>query len=358
MYKRPLSAQSNPYRINILNKNKKYENISYTNNKDLLAYWEKKRKISNEKLEKIKQELYNKEYGEIRNAPIISSNSKKIINRILKNNENNYLNSFSNQSAISMRNFLIHNKFCFTDNNTGYLNKKKNIYNIKQNNVNIVIKKFHNKPVIKKNSLGYQKYDPIKIINNKEKKYHNFNKLIEKNHQDINNNYYCFFKRNFSNPHINSYSDNNTYKINSLFQNNSFNQKVNSNNKKNKEKMKKEEIHNLTKKQENTFKNNRRINYNNIKSQNKSQSKIYVNKKIENFDFRNKPIEVPEIEILNNVNFTKNYNNKSQIIFQKNNSSNTINKRNDDLNKFILFANNLYIPNNKNKTKTKKKNKY
>jgi hypothetical protein len=70
--------------------------------------------------------------------------------------------------------------------------------------------------------------------------------------------------------------------------------------------------------------------------------------------FRNKPIEVPEMEILKNVNFKKNYINKNQNLFPKSNSSITINKRNDDLNKFILFANNLYIPKNKNKGKNKK----
>ncbi len=358
MYKRPLSAQSNPYRINILNKNKKYENISYTNNKDLLAYWEKKKIKSNEKLEKIKQELYNKENGEIRNTPIISSNSKKIINRILKNNENNYLNSFSNQSAISMRNFLNYKKFCFTDNNTGFFNKYNN-YNIKQNNVkkekNIIIKKIQNNPVIKKenikNTLGYQKSTHIKIINNREKKNHKFNnKSKEKNHQHNHDNNYFFFKRNFSNPYIISYTYNNTNKIHSLLQNNSVNQKVNSNN----DKMKQEEINFSKDNQEKNVKNNIKLNFNNSKNQNKSQSKINENRKNDNSYFRNKPIEVPEMEILKNVNFKKNYINKNQNLFPKSNSSITINKRNDDLNKFILFANNLYIPKNKNKGKNKK----
>ena len=48
MYQRPLSAQAKSYRINVYNQNKKYENTSYTNNKDLLAYWEKKKIKSNE----------------------------------------------------------------------------------------------------------------------------------------------------------------------------------------------------------------------------------------------------------------------------------------------------------------------
>ena len=218
MYQRPLSAQAKSYRINVYNQNKKYENTSYTNNKDLLAYWEKKKKKSNEKIEKIKQELYNKEYGEIRNSPNTSPNSKKIVNQILRNKVNNYLNNNNNQIAISMRNFSNYNKFCYTDNNNCFFNKNNN-NKIKQKYITTIIKNV-NKKVNKVNH----------IFNSKSK---------EKIDQELNNNYYNF-TRNFPNPYVNSYSENNTNKIFTLFNNNSVNQKNNSNH--NINKMKQKEI--------------------------------------------------------------------------------------------------------------------
>lgn len=354
MYQRPLSAQAKSYRINVYNQNKKYENTSYTNNKDLLAYWEKKKKKSNEKIEKIKQELYNKEYGEIRNSPNISPNSKKIVNKILRNKVNNYLNNNNNQIAISMRNFSNYNKFCYTDNNNCFFNKNNN-NKIKQKYITTIIKnvnkKVKKKPVTKiekkRNSIDYQRYEPIKMNNDKNKLNLIFNsKSKEKIDQELNNNYYNF-TRNFPNPYVNSYSENNTNKIFALFNNNSVNQKNNSNH--NINKMKQKEI-NFFKNEQKNLKSD--INNSNRKNQNISQLKENENKKFINPNIKNKAIEITEI--FNKLNFNKNSNYKNQKIFPKSNSSVTINKRNDDLNKFILFANNLYVPKNKNKTKTKK----
>ena len=118
-----LSNDIKSYRINSYNQIKKYENSSYTKNKNLLAFWDKKERKSQQKLEKIRQELYDKKYSELRKTPKINLKSKKIVSKILKNKENNNSNNVNNVNPMLLKNFLI-NKTSLTDCEF-YSNKKK-----------------------------------------------------------------------------------------------------------------------------------------------------------------------------------------------------------------------------------------
>ena len=105
-----LSNDIKSYRINSYNQIKKYENSSYTKNKNLLDFWDKKERKSQQKLEKIRQELYDKKYSELRKTPKINLKSKKIVSKILNNKENNK----NNVNPILLKSFLI-NKTSLTD---------------------------------------------------------------------------------------------------------------------------------------------------------------------------------------------------------------------------------------------------
>ena len=126
-----LSNDIKSYRINSYNQIKKYENSSYTKNKNLLAFWDKKERKSQQKLEKIRQELYDKKYSELRKTPKINLKSKKIVSKILKNKENNNSNNVNNVNPMLLKNFLI-NKTSLTDCEF-YSNKKKKILKLEFN---------------------------------------------------------------------------------------------------------------------------------------------------------------------------------------------------------------------------------
>ena len=106
MNQRHLSNDINSYRINSYNQIKKYENASYTKNKNLLAFWDKKERKSQQKLEKIRQELYDKKYSELRKTPKINLKSKKIVSRLLNNKENNNSINVNKVNPLLLKSFF------------------------------------------------------------------------------------------------------------------------------------------------------------------------------------------------------------------------------------------------------------
>ena len=333
-----MSTREQTYRPNINENNKKKENnYSYSNNKNLINYWDKKKEKSEAKLDKIRKELYNKEFNEIRKTPRINSNSKKIVKRILYTNENVNKNDSGIKNLNSKRRNS-NNKICITDYNTIFSNRINRNYN-KPQTLKKGIKKlnFQNKtkPIIKE----------VHNIFDSKSKNDSYQKLYEN---------YIYYKNN-SSPHpIEQFSLINNHKQVQQLSNNQKNeyekniQKINNDNK---SKMNSNDINT------NLYNNNNNVeeNKNNDELSNQNKYEYNVNNlNNPNLNNVNKPIEVPNIDMLNNNNIT-NEKIKPLIDVKKiNNSSRTLNKRNDDLQKFILFANNLNFPYNIPKQETNK----
>ena len=356
-----MSTREQTYRPNINENNKKKENnYSYSNNKNLINYWDKKKEKSEAKLDKIRKELYNKEFNEIRKTPRINSNSKKIVKRILYTNENVNKNDSGIKNLNSKRRNS-NNKICITDYNTIFSNRINRNYN-KPQTLKKGIKKlnFQNKtkPIIKEekksNFYGYLRYDPIKVDDVRHKIHNIFDsKSKNDSYQKLYENYIYYI--NNSSPHpIEQFSVINNHKqVQQLSNNqkNEYEKNIQNINNDNKSKMNSNDINT------NLYNNNNNVeeNKNNDELSNQKKYEYNVNNlNNPNLNNVNKPIEVPNIDMLNNNNIT-NEKIKPLIDVKKiNNSSRTLNKRNDDLQKFILFANNLNFPYNIPKQETNK----
>ena len=355
-----MSTREQTYRPNINENNKKKENnYSYSNNKNLINYWDKKKEKSEAKLDKIRKELYNKEFNEIRKTPRINSNSKKIVKRILYTNENVNKNDSVIKNLNSKRRNS-NNKICITDYNTIFSNRINRNYNNPQT-LKKGIKKlnFQNKtkPIIKEekksNFYGYLRYDPIKVDDVRHKIHNIFDsKSKNDSYQKLYENY-IYYKNNSSRHPIEQFSVINNHKqVQQLSNNqkNEYEKNIQNINNDNKSKMNSNDINT------NLYNNNNvEENKNNDELSNQNKYEYNVNNlNNPNLNNVNKPIEVPNIDMLNNNNIT-NEKIKPLIDVKKiNNSSRTLNKRNDDLQKFILFANNLNFPYNIPKQETNK----
>ena len=356
-----MSTREQTYRPNINENNKKKENnYSYSNNKNLINYWDKKKEKSEAKLDKIRKELYNKEFNEIRKTPRINSNSKKIVKRILYTNENVNKNDSGIKNLNSKRRNS-NNKICITDYNTIFSNRINRNYN-KPQTLKKGIKKlnFQNKtkPIIKEekksNFYGYLRYDPIKVDDVRHKIHNIFDsKSKNDSYQKLYENY-IYYKNNLSPHPIEQFSLINNHKqVQQLSNNqkNEYEKNIQNINNDNKSKMNSNDINT------NLYNNNNNVeeNKNNDELSNQKKYEYNVNNlNNPNLNNVNKPIEVPNIDMLNNNNIT-NEKIKPLIDVKKiNNSSRTLNKRNDDLQKFILFANNLNFPYNIPKQETNK----
>ncbi len=127
-----------PYKNQTIIKNLHNTTNKYFNN--IIIDWEERNKKLEKKFEKICKERYDKEFGEIRSTPKIDKRSKKIINYLEKKNQQNNKNYNSSQTNnIDNNTFIEYYKI---------FNNRKNKYNN------------FTSPVIKK---------PIKKISNKIK---------------------------------------------------------------------------------------------------------------------------------------------------------------------------------------------
>ena len=342
-----LSNDIKSYRINSYNQIKKYENSSYTKNKNLLAFWDKKERKSQQKLEKIRQELYDKKYSELRKTPKINLKSKKIVSKILKNKENNNSNNVNNVNQMLLKNFLI-NKTSLTDCEFSSNKKKKNTNirilslrkNINSNNENNI------KPIIQEKQKNiYLRDNNIKVNPNKEKVHNIFNSKNDKKlHKKSSNNYFYYKNLSVGNQ-IQSYDGNNN-KIHSDIISNPYKQRKNNVNK------------------DNISKSNG-IKLINNESKNFSNNIDFKTKKNKNNNVENRDLHSIEEIKSNNLNesnkiskiYESNSRNKKKEKYSKSNSIDTLKRRNEDLNQFILFTNNLFgNVNNKNQEKQKMKN--
>ena len=359
-----MSTREQTYRLNINENNKKKENnLSHKNNKNLINYWDKKKQKSEAKLDKIRKELYNKEFNEIRKTPRINSNSKKIVKKILLSNDNEKVNVNKNDTEIENLNSNrtnLNNKICLTDYNTIFSNRMNRNYNRPQT-LKKGIKKlnFQNKtkPIIKEekksNFYGYIRYDPVKV-NDVRHKVHNLFDSLSKNdsYQKLYENYINYKNNSLQHP-IEQFSEiNNNKQVQQLpiNPNNEYEKNIQNINDNSKPKMISNDINN-------------NLNINSNIEQNKINDEISNENKYEyndnflnnpNLNNVNKPIEVPKIEILNNNDITNEKIKPLIDVKNSNNSSKTLNKRNDDLQKFILFTNNLNFPYNIPKQETNK----
>ena len=356
-----MSTREQTYRINTNENNKKKEkNSSYTKNKNLLNYWDKKKEKSKSKLDKIRKELYNKEFNEVRKTPRINSNSKKIVKKILYINENVNKNN-SEIKNLNINKSNSNNKICLTDYNTIFSNRMKKNFNRPQtlkkgiNHLNFQNK---SKPIIKEekknNFYGYLRYDPDKV-NDVRHKVHNIFDSKSKNdsYRKLYENY-VHYKNTLSQNPINQNSEiNNNKEIQKISNdsNDEYENDIHNINENNKPKIILNDINN------NLYNNNNNIEENKIKDEISNQNKIecnndnYLNNP--NLNNVNKPIEVPKIEILNN-NITNDKIKPLIDVKKNNNLTRIVNKRNDDLQKFILFTNNLNFPYNIPQKETKR----
>ena len=385
---------------------RKYVNVTYSNKRNRTNYWDDKKKKSQQKNDMIKRERYDKEYGDIRKTPKIDENSQKIVSRLLnKNDKNSHLNTnynINNNNITTQYN----NKSYYTDYNESY-NIKNNIkvksrpQTAKKSNVKPLITDIKYKPVIKddKNDFfyGYIKYDQEKV-NDVRNKYHNYlNSQIKNNRNDndefarISENYYHYKDNRYSSKTVNIPIElnENHQKIQRIIPIgiNNKNNIVNNNNidynkikEKFIEKPKKNDINNKNEKIIQYEYNDINDNYNddekyNIKENISNyptniQSKIPSNitstamlsiqqnlgstmptsKRDQNQQyptFFNKPIKAQEMKN-NKSNNLEHKERNNPIILEQNNNS-TINRRTDDLKKFMLFTDNLNLPIHKGK---------
>ncbi len=344
MNQRHLSNDINSYRINSYNQIKKYENASYTKNKNLLAFWDKKERKSQEKLEKIRQELYDKKYSELRKTPKINLKSKKIVSRLLNNKENNNSINVNKVNPLLLKSFLI-NKTNLTDCDFYSNIKKKNTNiriqslrkNINSNNENNI------KPIIQEKQKNiYLRDNNIKVNPTKEKFHNIFNSKVDKKPYKKSSNNYFYYKNLSVGNQIQSYEDNNN-KIHSDIISNPYKQRKNNVNKDNISK------NNGTKLINKDFSNN--IDFKTEKNRNNDVQNISLHSteeiKSNNLNESNKISKIYEL----------NSRNKKKEKYSKSNSIDTLKRRNEDLNQFILFTNNLFgNVNNKNQEKQKMKN--
>ena len=407
-FKRPASAEGitkNNKSSNFQNKNilpekpktpiQKYANRNYTNNVNLKQYWEKKNKKSQQKIESIKRERYEKEYGEIRKTPKIDQNSQKIINRLL-NEQKRFSQNNSNYNNITTQN---NNKSFLTDYNDLYYNRKINTQlnsrpQTAKKPIRPLITEIKYKPIIKNESdyfHGYLMYDQEKV-NDVRNKFHNYlNSQYQNRRNDefskISENYYNYRDNKSSSKSVNIPSEyiNNQSKIqrivpsyNKIINNNNSNEftnnqneKKNSQNYKNNNNKKKEINNNVINQKykinQKDITSNYSTNKNSMKSfpQNIGSTMPTSNRGNQYQSYFNKPSKTYEI---NNNNFNINeYNNSrgnTRIILEQNNKNNnnnsTINRRTDDLKKFMLFTENLNVPiyNEKKNKNNNKKNNY
>lgn len=362
MNQRPLSAKQK-------NNIKKVEKKSYTGNKALINYWNEKNKKSEEKEEKIRKEIYDKQYSEMRETPKIDLNSKKIVKKILRNKPSENINNSEIKSINSVRSYSNH-KVCLTDYSNIFSNRNKDEYNLRPHtlrkvnrNLNNKIKIKTTKPIIKNekniNHFGYLKYDPVKVNEVRHKVHEIFDSKCKNNtNQQISDSYYNYINKT---PY-NVKSNNNDNQIHSLIELNYNNEKVNPNINYLKEKT--EQNKNIDNHQENISNINeeKKINdkleeINNNDNENKNEkltehnlnTEMEKEENIKNINSEtqiiNKPIEVPKVEVLNNKNNPRIENEEIKKINNDQNENNrTLNKRSNDLKKFILFANNLNFP--------------
>ena len=343
MNQRHLSNDINSCRINSYNQIKKYENSSYTKNKNLLDFWDKKERKSQQKLEKIRQELYDKKYSELRKTPKINLKSKKIVSKILNNKENNK----NNVNPILLKSFLI-NKTSLTDCDF-YSNKKKKNANIRIHSLrkNINSNNENNiKPIIQEKQKNiYLRDNNIKVNPTKEKVHNIFNSKVDiKPYKKSSNNYFYYKNLSVGNQ-IQSYEDNNN-KIHSDIIYNPYKQRKNNINKDNNSKSNGTKLINK-------------------ESKNFSNNIDFKTEKDTNNNIQNKSLHSTEEIKSNNLNesnkiskiYELNSRNKKKEKYCKSNSIDTLKRRNEDLNQFILFTNNLFgNDNNKNQEKQKMKN--
>ena len=383
---------------------RKYVNVTYSNKRNITNYWDDKKKKSQQKFDMIKRERYEKEYGEIRKTPKIDENSQKIVSRLLnKNDKNSHLNTNYNNNITTQYN----NKSYYTDYNEPY-NIKYNIkvksrpQTAKKSNVKPLVTDTKYKPVIKddKNDFfyGYVKYDQDKV-NDVRNKYHNYLNSQLKNHRNDNDefarlteNYYHYKENKYSSKTVNIPSElnENYQKIQRIIPigiNNKNDFINNNNNNYNKikenliEKPKKEEINNIN---DNIIQNEYDINDNYINNEKYNikenisnyptniQSKIPSNitstamlsiqqnigstmptsKRDQHQQYQtffNKPIKNQEMKYNNSNSNNLEYKERNNRIILEQNSNSTINRRTDDLKKFMLFTDNLNIPVHKEK---------
>ena len=384
---------------------RKYVNVTYSNKRNKKNYWDDKKKKSQEKFDMIKKERYNKEYGEIRKTPKIDENSQKIVSRLLnKNEKNSYLNTNNNITT------QYNNKSYFTDYNEPY-NIKSNIkvksrpQTAKKSNVKPLITDIKYKPVIKDDNndffYGYVKYDQDKV-NDVRNKYHNYLNSQLKNHRNdndefarISENYFYYKDNRYSNKTVNVPSElnENNHRIqriipigidkkNNIINNNNinYNKIINNNNKYKKENyIDKSKINDINIKNDNENINqneydiekiNNNENYNikgnisnyptNIQSNIASTAMLSIQQNVGSTmptsnrgqnqqyqTFFNKPIKPQEMKNNNSNNLEYKERNNHIILEQNNNS--TINRRTDDLKKFMIFTDNLNLPIHKEK---------
>ena len=295
-----------PYKNQTVIKNLHNTTNKYFNN--ISIDWEERNKKLEKKFEKICQERYDKEFGGMRNTPKIDKKSKKIINSLLSKSEKN-IQQKNNNFNISQLNNIDNNSLI--EYYKIFNNRKKKNNNLNSDYIKQPVKKIsntiknrkRNKEEYKNNNNKY--FNSINIedtkLNNVYNKFH-----LNINYKDNNSKNETIFDKYF-------YSRNNEYfnKSNSLL-NNSLPNKI------------------IT-----IFEKN-----NNSSNENQEN---YINKKI--------------ISSCEHLNLNKYYEDKKikKYINQKDNIKNLkknnfiINRRTNDLKKFMLFTNNIQTKNENDK---------
>ena len=135
------------------------KNIHNTTNKycnNINLNWEERNKRLEKKFEKICQERYNKEFGEMRNTPRIDKRSKKIINYLLNNSEKKTQKMITNFSTSQINN---------KDNNS--LSDYYKIFNNRKSKSNNLTSQYIKQPVqMISNKIKNSKKDKEEYKNN------------------------------------------------------------------------------------------------------------------------------------------------------------------------------------------------
>ena len=279
--------------------NKYFNNISID--------WEERNKKLEKKFEKICKERYDKEFGEIRSTPKIDKRSKKIINYLEKKNQQNNKNYNSSQTNnIDNNTFIEYYKI---------FNNRKNKYNnFTSPDIKKPVKKISNK--IKndiKNKEEFKNDDKnyFNSINYEDEKFNNTSNKFHlnnnsRNFQDNKNKSETFFDKYY-------FSKNKEYFNKSHSLNNCLLNKI---------------IPIIDKDTNKTNENLENYSNKNIISSCKhlNLNKYYLDKKI-----KNKP------------------NQKNNYIINLKKANAIINRRINDLKKFMLFTNNIEIKKEKEK---------
>ena len=291
---------------------KLFNNNKYTNKKNLIAYWEVRNKKKEEKLEKIRKERYDKEFGELKKKPKINENSKKIMNK-LNNSEKN----------------LIKHNLTFNNIKTSQTN----------NNILTDYYEIFNKRKLEKNLSLKSEKPKVKIRLNSNKNKSNI-KEENKNNKDLYSYYYLYDAEKVNNVR-NKFHNYLSFKPYQKENYNNDYKKISNN-------------YNIDK--EEKFLNE----YSKLNKYDNSYKKVNQNKNI-NFEMNNKGInkinynefkDFSKIKNNNDLNNNKNINNYNKKESEQNNL--TINRREEDLEKFMLFTNNLNLIINKEKPNIKK----